>query len=111
MREFLARATDVAVLSIDTIALAVIAIGTVEALVRGLRGMLLSRSTRVEREVWLGYARWLVAGLTFQLAADIIETSVAPTWDDIGRVAAIALIRTFLDFTLEREVSAREHPE
>ncbi|HEX7089529.1 MAG TPA: DUF1622 domain-containing protein [Longimicrobiales bacterium] len=111
MREFLATATDFAVPLIDTIALVVIAIGTAEALVRGIRAMLLSRSTRVEREVWLGYARWLVAGLTFQLAADIIETAVAPTWDDIGRVAAIALIRTFLDFTLEREVSAREHPE
>jgi uncharacterized membrane protein len=111
MRELLARATDFAVPLIDTIALIVIAVGTVEALVRGLRGMLISRSTHVEREIWLGYARWLVAGLTFQLAADIIETSVAPTWADIGRVAAIALIRTFLDFTLEREVSAREHPE
>ena len=111
MRELLAAATDFAVPLIDTIALVVIAIGTVDALVRGMRAMLLSRSTRVERAVWLGYARWLVAGLTFQLAADIIETSVAPTWDDIGRVAAIALIRTFLDFTLEREVSAREHPE
>lgn len=111
MREFLATATDFVVPLIDTLALVVIAIGTVEALVRGMRAMALSRSTRVEREVWLGYARWLVAGLTFQLAADIIETSVAPTWDDIGRVAAIALIRTFLDFTLEREVSAREQPE
>ena len=111
MREFLATATDFVVPLIDTLALVVIAIGTAEALVRGMRAMLLSRSTRVERAVWLGYARWLVAGLTFQLAADIIETSVAPTWDDIGRVAAIALIRTFLDFTLEREVSAREQPE
>ncbi len=111
MREFLGAATDVAVPLIDTIALVVIAIGTVDALVRGMRAMLRSRSTRADREIWLGYARWLVAGLTFQLAADIIETSVAPTWDDIGRVAAIALIRTFLDFTLEREVSAREHPE
>jgi len=61
------------------------------------------------------YGRWLVAGLTFQLAADIVETAVAPTWDEIGRLAAIALIRTFLDFFLERDLAAAErharHPE
>jgi uncharacterized membrane protein len=48
-------------------------------------------------------ARWLIAGLTFQLAADIIETSVAPSWDEIGQLAAIAVIRTFLNFFLDRD--------
>ncbi|QKC73557.1 DUF1622 domain-containing protein [Mesorhizobium loti] len=55
------------------------------------------------RAVWMRHARWLIAGLTFQLAADIIETSVAPSWDDVGRLAAIAVIRTFLNFFLERD--------
>jgi hypothetical protein len=45
-----------------------------------------------------------VAGLTFQLAADIIETSIAPTWDDIGRLGVIAVIRTFLNYFLERDL-------
>ena len=57
-----------------------------------------------KRSIWLRYARWLVAGLTFQLAADIIETSIAPDWEDIGRLAAIAVIRTFLNFFLERDI-------
>ena len=55
------------------------------------------------RSVWMRFSRWLVAGLTFQLAADIIETSVAPGWDDIGQLAAIAVIRTFLNYFLERD--------
>jgi uncharacterized membrane protein len=54
--------------------------------------------------VWLRYARWLVAGLTFQLAADIIETSITTSWDAVGRLAAIALIRTFLNYFLERDL-------
>jgi uncharacterized membrane protein len=44
--------------------------------------------SHASREVWLRYARWLVAGLTFQLAADILETAIAPTWQDIGQLAA-----------------------
>jgi uncharacterized membrane protein len=55
------------------------------------------------------FARWLVAGLTFQLAADIVSTTSAPTWQEIGRLAAIAGIRTFLSYFLDREVdSTRE---
>jgi uncharacterized membrane protein len=75
--------------------------------------MLSSPSGHEQRDVWLRYARWLVAGLTFQLAADIIETSIAPEWDDIGRVAAIAIIRTGLNYFMERDledVRGRQRP-
>jgi uncharacterized membrane protein len=57
------------------------------------------------RQVWLRYGRWLVAGLTFQLAADIIGTSIAPTWQEVGQLGAIAAIRTFLNFFLERDLA------
>jgi uncharacterized membrane protein len=52
-----------------------------------------------------GYARWLAAGLTIQLAADIIETSITTSWDAVARVASIAVIRTFLNFFLERDLT------
>ena len=45
-----------------------------------------------------------LAALTFQLAADIVETSVSTSWQTIGRVGAIAVIRTFLYYFLERDV-------
>jgi uncharacterized membrane protein len=106
MAEWLKTATEIAVNLIDAMALIVIVIGTVEAFFSGLRTMLSpSRTNHEKRQVWLHYARWLVVGLTFQLAADIIETSIAPSWDDIGRLAAIAVIRTFLNFFLERDVA------
>jgi hypothetical protein len=59
----------------------------------------------VTTDVWLRYGRWLVAGLTFQLAADIIETSITANWEAIGRIAAIAAVRTFLDYFLERNLA------
>src|SRR3546814_744029 len=82
--------------------------------VAGVVRMLLapSMTNDEKRNVWLRYSRWLVAGLTFQVAADVVHSSVAPTWDDIGRLAAIAVIRTFLSYFLERDVAeirARQH--
>ncbi len=105
MKEWLTVLTEYAVVIIDVMALLLIVLGTVEAFINGLRLMLSSRSGHERRDVWLRYARWLVAGLTFQLAGDIIETAIAPTWQDIGRLAAIAVIRTFLNFFLERDLA------
>jgi uncharacterized membrane protein len=59
----------------------------------------------------LHYARWLIAGLTFQIAADVIETSIAPTWEEIGHLGAIAVIRTFLNFFLERDLAEVQQRE
>jgi uncharacterized membrane protein len=72
-----------------------------------LKGWLIvsSRSGHERRDVWLRYARWLVAGLTFQLAADILETSITPSWEEIAKVGVVALIRTFLNFFLERDLA------
>lgn len=89
---------------IDLLALVLILAGTLEAFVNGVRVMLSHPDGHYAiRAVWMRHARWLIAGLTFQLAADIVETSVAPSWDDVGRLAAIAVIRTFLNFFLERD--------
>lgn len=52
----------------------------------------------------LRLGRWLSLALEFQLAADILKTAVAPTWDEIGQLAAIAVLRTALNFFLQREV-------
>ncbi len=52
--------------------------------------------------------RFLIVGLEFQLAGDIIGTAVAPSWEQIAQLAAIALIRTFLNYFLNREISIEE---
>ena len=49
-------------------------------------------------------ARYLALALEFQLGADIISTAVAPSWDQIGKLGAIAVIRTALNFFLSREM-------
>ena len=37
-----------------------------------------------------------------RIAADIVRSVISPTWQDIGQLGAIAVIRTFLNFFLER---------
>jgi uncharacterized membrane protein len=105
MKAWLAFVSEQAITLIDAVALLVILIGTVEVMVGIARIAFGSPSHQIMRHVWLRYARWLVAALTFQLAADIIETSISGSWATIGRVGAIALIRTFLNYFLDRDVS------
>lgn len=40
-------------------------------------------------------------GLEFELAADVVRTAIAPSWTDIGQLAAIGAIRTFLNYLKE----------
>jgi uncharacterized membrane protein len=90
-------------LSVEVVAALVIAFGAAEAVV----GLLTpSRFHRLDgkKDVWHRFGMWLILGLEFMLAADIVRTSISPTWDQIGQLGAIALIRTFLNFFLEREV-------
>ena len=50
-------------------------------------------------------ARYLALALEFQLGADILSTAVAPSWSQIGKLGAIAIIRTALNFFLSKELS------
>ena len=112
MRDTLLLLTEQAVLWIDVVALIVIIGDTVQAVIGMLRVTFTKATAHQRREVWLHYARWLIAGLTFQLAADIIETSISADWEAIARVAAIAVIRTFMSYFLEKDFAElREREE
>lgn len=99
------EATHVIVNVIDAIAVLIVLFGTAIAVVSMLRAMYSEAAGHERRSLWIGYARWLVAGLTFQLAADIVESTVVASWDAVGRLAAIAAIRTFLNYFLERDIA------
>lgn len=106
MEDWLAIITRHAVVVIEAMALVIIIFGTAEAFLKGLLAMFSAPTQSLQfRQVWMRYARWLIAGLTFQLAADIIATAITPGWEDVGRLAAIAVIRTFLNFFLERDLT------
>jgi uncharacterized membrane protein len=105
MEEWLHVIAKGTVVTIEAMALIIIVIAAVEAFFVGLwTAFVLPMGNRRVKITWLRFDRWLVAALTFLLAADIVETSIAPTWQEIGRVGAIAVIRTFLNYFLGRDM-------
>ncbi len=94
-----------AALILEALSVIIIMVGAIEASWRCLQPFVLWQATQgVRRSAWQNFARWLVLGLEYTLAADIIRSAISPSWDDIGRLAAVAAIRTFLNFFLERDL-------
>jgi uncharacterized membrane protein len=81
----------------------VIGMGLFAALSSGVRSMRL-HSKDIFSETRLILARYLALALELQLGADILSTAVSPSWDQIGKLAAIAVIRTALNYFLLREL-------
>ena len=105
MKEWLVFFSEHAVILIEGMALLVVVYAAAEAFFQAVRFLVLRTEGLDGRDVWLRFARLLVGGLTFQLAADIIETAISTTWESLGRIAIIAVIRTFLNYFLEKDVS------
>jgi len=57
------------------------------------------------------FSRYLSLALEFQLASDILSTSIAPSWPELGKLGATAVIRTGLNYFLSREIQEFRHPE
>lgn len=87
----------------EAIAVLIIGIGIIRALLTWIGSHVPGRDQI--GDIRLGLGRSLILGLEFLLAADVLATAVAPTWDAIGKLAAIVSIRTVLDFYLEWELS------
>jgi uncharacterized membrane protein len=94
-------------LIIEGVAVIVVTFGALQALSR-IGGLVLNTGLppSAVKPIWLGFAAWIVLSLEFALAADIIRTAIAPTWQDIGQLAAIAAIRTALNYYLEKDIDA-----
>lgn len=58
------------------------------------------------RALWIRLASAILIALEFALAADLVRTVIAPSWDAIGKLAAIAAIRTLLSMFLARDIEA-----
>lgn len=106
MEELLGIVASWSALILEAVVALLVMYGALEALVR-MAGLALDRSDPVlRRRIWMNFAQWIILALEFALGADIIRTAIAPSWDDVGKLAAIAAIRTGLSFFLERDVEA-----
>jgi uncharacterized membrane protein len=91
---------------VEGIGVLIVAVAVVLATVHFLNGLLARRRTLPSDSVRLALGRSLALSLEFLLGADILRTAVEPSWEEIGRLAAIATIRTALNYFLLREIAA-----
>jgi uncharacterized membrane protein len=90
-------------LIVETTGACIIGLGVVSAAYQFVRA-LVPPQVESYNSIRLTLARYLALALEFQLGADILSTAVAPSWDQIGKLGAIAVIRTTLNFFLTREM-------
>jgi uncharacterized membrane protein len=94
---------------VELAAALLIAYGAIEAL-WGSICAILDRPARSGRRKYVltRLGVWLLLGLEFELAADIVRSAIAPTWSDIGQLAAIGIIRILLNHFLEKDLEEYE---
>lgn len=91
-------------LAVEATAALVIAVGAIMAIYGFGRALALQRPESYV-DVRLTLARYLALAIEFELAADILSTAIAPSWDQIGKLGAIVVIRTGLNYFLMREMN------
>lgn len=95
-------------LIVEAIGAGVIGVGVIAAAYVFFRSLIAHRPQSYNR-IRLTLSRYLALALEFQVGADILSTAVAPSWDQIGKLGVIAVIRTALNYFLTREM--REEQE
>ena len=93
---------------VEILAAIVIGIALIQFIVRYISNFTKPRIEEENQNVRIQFGSSLTVALELLLAADILATAIAPTWDDIGKLAAIATLRTALNYFLERELKSTE---
>lgn len=109
MEEYVKLVTIYIARFVEIGAAVIIGFASIKALYHYLLGIFRPGGTFPKTEIRLSLGRTLALSLEFLLGADILQTAVAPTWDDIGKLAAIAILRTGLNFFLDRELKEADH--
>ena len=90
--------------AVEILAAVVIGIAVLRTLYNYLI-LIKSSSAKISTEaIRIQFGSSVAVALELLLGADVLATAVAPTWNDIGKLAAIAIIRTLLNYFLEREL-------
>jgi uncharacterized membrane protein len=112
VEDLFVRAADIAIRLVEAAAVLVVAFGAAQAFVQLVPLVFVRGASHGARKrIWRRFGMWLLLALEFALAADIIASVVSPTWEDIGQLGAIAVIRTFLNYFLEHDLEKAGDPE
>ncbi|MEQ4676536.1 DUF1622 domain-containing protein [Providencia vermicola] len=97
LRELLGSSVHVLQLLLEAISVICVIIGLIKTLIVWFR-------VKIARTARYCFGDWLATALEFQLAADILATTVDPDLDSLIKLGIIAVIRTFLNYFLAKEL-------
>ncbi|MFV2019010.1 DUF1622 domain-containing protein [Micromonospora sp. LOL_023] len=95
--------------TIDAVGVLIIIAGLLVGSVVYLRDVIRQHGLRANyRRYRQNIGRAILLGLEFLVAGDIIRTvAISPTFESVGVLALIVVVRTFLSFSLEVEIDGR----
>ncbi len=93
---------------VEVLAAFVIGVALLKFLYRYIMHIFTPNDGFTNESIRIQFGSALALSLELLLGADILATAIAPTWDDIGKLAAIAVLRTALNYFLERELQSNE---
>ncbi|SFG49408.1 Uncharacterized membrane protein [Novosphingobium sp. CF614] len=108
MRESFTQAMEPLATGLELFGVAVIAISVAFATINFLRQLRREAGKAAYDSYRANLGRGILLGLELLVGADIIATVTAPlTWESVGLLGLIVLIRTFLSFSLETEIEGQ----
>lgn len=90
--------------TVEILAAIIIGIAVIKTLINYFTLLKSSAPKITKEEIRLQFGSSVAVSLELLLGADVLATAVAPSWNDIGKLAAIAVLRTALNYFLEREL-------
>lgn len=94
--------------TLEIISALVIAAALVRLIVNYFQSYLPAKNGLPAMEARMVFGSAVAVSLELLLGADVLATAVAPSWDDIGKLAAIAVLRTGLNYFLEQELQHKK---
>jgi len=97
-------------MSVNVVGVVIILVGVVIVLCKYLRNLFVFKNDliRLNEIIRFEFGSYLVFGLEFFIASDIIRTIIIPTWMMLGMLGSIVLIRTILSYFLTMEIKGKE---
>jgi uncharacterized membrane protein len=92
---------------LDGLAAIVVVAAGLRAFIVALAALAWRDSTLTINPVRGRLSRWLALALELMIGSDIIRTAIAPSWIDLGQLAAVIAIRLVLEYTLLREIAGQ----
>lgn len=90
--------------AVEILAAVIIGIAVVKVLYDYLSFLYVSKKNISKDKIRVQFGSSVAVALELMLGADVLATAVAPSWNDIGQLAAIAVIRTALNYFLGKEL-------